>query len=153
MPKGLYKRGNIWWLRYAGVDGKTIFESSGSDKIRLAESLLHKRKADIKDGKQPEIKKIANHTFKELAKEYIPWCERQRGIKQKKLIIKQLTTMYGNLPLRYFNTRIVEQYQTERIKKGNKPATVNNHLATIKHMFTKAVDWNMVERRSLEAYP
>ena len=58
--------------------------------------------------------------------------------------------MYGNLPLRYFNTRIVEQYQTERMKKGNKPATVNNHLATIKHMFTKAVDWNMVEEEVLK---
>ena len=27
----------------------------------------------------------------------------------------------------------------------NKPATINRHIATIKHMFTKAVEWEMVE--------
>jgi len=32
----------------------------------------------------------------------------------------------------------------------NKPATVNRHIATIKHMFTKAVEWNMVEEDVLK---
>ena len=35
-------------------------------------------------------------------------------------------------------------------QKGNKPATVNRFLATIKHMFTKAVEWDMVEEDTLK---
>ena len=27
--KGLYKRGNVWWIRYAGVDGRTRRETRG----------------------------------------------------------------------------------------------------------------------------
>jgi integrase len=49
------------------------------------------------------------------------------------------------MSLRRFNTMLIEQYQTERLNKGNKPATVNRLLATLSHMFTKAVDWEMVE--------
>lgn len=60
---------------------------------------------------------------------------------------------------------LLEQYQTERLqegytsptakenkkpKKGNKPATVNRLLATLKHMFTKAVEWEMVEEATLK---
>lgn len=148
--KGIYKRGNVWWIRYAGLDGRIIRESTGSTKFRDAEALLHKRKADIKEGKQPDIKKIVNHTFRELAEEYVKWAERQRGFKQKLYVINQLVDAFGQYPLRYFNARLLEQYQTERLQQGNKPATINRHIATLKHMFTKTVDWEMVEEEALK---
>jgi hypothetical protein len=40
MAKGIYRRGNIYWIRYAGLDGRTVYESSGSEKFRDAEALL-----------------------------------------------------------------------------------------------------------------
>lgn len=148
--KGIYKRGNIYWIRYAGLDGKTVFESSGSDKFREAETLLIRRRQSIKEGKQPEVKKIENHLFSELVVEYRRWIERQRSFRQKECNVKQLKEIFGNIPLRRFNTMILEQYQTERLQRGNKPATVNRHIALMKHMFTKAVDWNMIEEDVLK---
>jgi len=150
MQRGLYRRGNIWWLRYAGIDGQTKYESSGTEKMREAEALLYKRKADIKEGKQPETKKIANCTFQDLSKEYMQWSERQRCFQSKRGFIKQLNKHFSSLPLRRLNTLMVEQYQTMRTKNGNKAATVNRHIATNKHMFTKAVDWNMVGEETLK---
>lgn len=151
MAKGIYKRGNIYWIRYAGLDGRTVFESSGSDKFRDAEALLIQRKQAIKEGKQPEItKRIGNHTFNELVTQYLQWAERQRSLRSKQGFIRQLSEAFGNLPLRRFNTMLLEQFQTERMQKGNKPATVNRLLATIKHMFTKAVEWDMVEEETLK---
>jgi integrase len=44
----------------------------------------------------------------------------------------------------------VEQYQTEKINRGNKPATINRHVAALKHMFSKAVQWEMVENHGAE---
>ncbi len=41
--------------------------------------------------------------------------------------------------------RLIEEWQTKRMEK-NKPATVNRMLATLKHIFTKAVEWDMVEK-------
>jgi integrase len=150
MAKGIYKRGNIYWIRYVGLDSRVVRESSRSTKFRNAEALLIRRRNEIKEGKQPEVKKITNHSFRELANEYVVWSQRQRGFQQKLAVIGQLLDAFGHYQLRLFTSKLLEQYQTERLKKGNKPATVNRHLATIKHMFTKAVDWDMVEGETLK---
>lgn len=150
MAKGLFKRGNVWWIRYAGIDGRIVRESSGSARFREAEALLIQRRNDIKEGKQPEVKRISNHSFNELAEQYKRWAERQRSYKSKRGFINQLADAFGNLPLRRFNSMLVEQYQTDRTQKGNKPATVNRLVATLKHMFSKAVEWDMVEEQTLK---
>ncbi|NLW36736.1 MAG: site-specific integrase [Syntrophorhabdus aromaticivorans] len=175
LPKGIYKRGSIYWIRYAGLDGKIVFESSGSTKIKDAQDKLHERKADILRGKQPEItKKIPMVTFKELSVDYLKWAERQRGYRQKATLVAQLVGIFGHYPLRHFSTKLLETWQTERLQqgatrktvkkgfggkrvvvdvpgtpRGNAPATINRLLATIKHMITKAVEWEMVEEESL----
>ena len=122
MAKGIYRRGDIYWIRYSGLDGKTVYESSGSKKYKAAEDLYIKRKNTIKDGKQPETKRIANHTFRELSEKYLAWIEgRQKSARTKGYLIRQLIERFGSLPIRRFNTVIVEQLQTdlieERIKK------------------------------------
>lgn len=176
LPKGIYKRGSVFWVRYAGLDGKVVFESSGSKKRSDAEDLLHRRKADVSRGKEPETKKkIPTVTFKELSVDYLKWAERQRGYRQKALLIGQLIQIFGHYPLRYFTTRLLETWQTERLqqgatrktvkkgfggarivvdvpgaRRGNAPATVNRLLATIKHMFTKASEWDLVDEETLK---
>ena len=149
--KGIYKRGNIYWIRYAGLDGRTVFESSESTKQKDAEALYRKRKQTIDEGKQPEIKKIANHTFNGLVTEYVKWAERQKSFKKSKIyLIGQLSGIYGNVPLRRFTSMMLEQFQTDKLNIGRKPATVNRLIATLSHMFTKAVEWDMVEDETLK---
>jgi integrase len=159
--KGIYKRGNVYWIAYAGLDGKVIRESSTSDKFKDAETLLIKRRQCIREGKMPEIKKIGNHTFNDLVTDYLKWAERQRAFKQKGLVVAQLKERLGALPLRRFDTRLVETYQSERLQGGNKvlktkevvankPGTINRHISILKHMFTKAVEWDMVEDETLK---
>ncbi|MCF6155360.1 MAG: site-specific integrase [Candidatus Brocadia sp.] len=45
---------------------------------------------------------------------------------------------------------LFEQYQTDKPNMGNKPATANRLIATLFHMFTKAVEWDMVEEEILK---
>jgi integrase len=154
MAKGIFKRpkSKYYWIRYAGLDGKSIRETTRSTKWREAEALLHKRKTDIKAGKQPELKKIANHIFNELSEKYLQWIEgRHRSASSKAYRIKDLVARFGSIPLRRFNTLITEQYQTELINRGLKPASVNKNISILKAMFRKAVDWDMmVEEETLK---
>ncbi len=151
MAKGIYKRGKVFWIRYAGLDGRTAYESSGSDKFREAEALLIQRRQSIQEGKQPEIKKIANYTFKELSEKYRSWITgRQDSAKIKAYYIGQLLETFGSLPLRRFNTVLVEQLQTDHMKRGLKNSSVNKLLNVLKHMFSKAVEWEMVESETLK---
>ena len=149
--KGLYKRGNVWWIRYAGLDGRIRLESSGATSFRTAQDTLIQRRKDVMEGKEPiQAKRIANHSFRELAEHYEAWgVGRQRGFRTKKGHIKQLLEVFGTYPLRAFSTRIVEEWQTHRLAI-NKPSTANRMLATLKHMFTKAVEWDMVEEGALK---
>ncbi|MCG2722551.1 MAG: site-specific integrase [Thermodesulfovibrionales bacterium] len=164
MPTGIYKRGSKYWIRYTGLDGKQKRESAG-EKFQAAMVLLADRKATIASGKEPDIKVIPNHTFKELVANYREWCKKQRAYPSKKYLIEQLESKFGDLPLRRFSTMLIEQFQTERLSQGkkkvrvndsewrlipNKPATVNRLLATLSHMFTKAVEWEMVEENILK---
>lgn len=148
--KGLYKRGEVWWIRYAGLSGKICFESSGSTLFKAASDLLIQRKKEVLEGKETvPTRKSGKQTLKELAEHYIAWGEgRQKGFKTKKDHLNQLLPVFGNHPLRAFSTRLVEEWQTQRMA-FNKPATVNRLLSTLKHMFTKAVEWDLVGEETL----
>lgn len=151
MAKGIYKRGNVYWIRYAGLNSKVIYESSYSTKFKEAEALLIQRRQSIKEGKQPESVKIANYAFSELAEKYILWINgRQKSAKVKGYIIGQLIQTFGNLPLRRFNTAIVEQMQTDLMARGLKNSSCNKSLNVLKHMFSKAVEWEMAESEVLK---
>jgi len=147
--KGLYKRGNTWWISYAGPDGKIRRESSRSRLFKAAQVLLISRKKDAQEGKEPiPMKRIGNHSLRELAELYSKWAERQRSFGSKKYFIQVLVNEFGNCPLRRFTTLLVEEFQTKTIMEGKAKATANRYLACLKHMLHKAVEWDMVEEEA-----
>ncbi|MHC4182599.1 MAG: tyrosine-type recombinase/integrase [Planctomycetota bacterium] len=163
--KGIYKQKNsrFYWIRYADITGRIIRESTKTDDFKKATVILTAKKNAVNEGKEPEIvkKRIPNYTFNDLVAEYKKWAERQRSFDSKSYLINQLKDSFGNLQLRRFTPMLLEQYQTERLQKsykpkngkpdtGYKPATVNRLIATLKHMFTKATDWEMVDEGVLK---
>lgn len=152
--KGLYKQPGsaFWWARYAGLDGRIIRESTKTERFKEALDYLEDRKKEVREGLQPEkTKRIENHLFFELTDKYTAWIEgRHLSAKVKGYIIGQLKTTFGNIPLRRFNTVITEQLQTDHMKRGLKNTSINKILNVLKHMFTKAVEWDMVEAETLK---
>ena len=146
--KGLYERGRIYWMCYKDINDKIQRESTGMTSQKEAEYVLNDRRREVKEGKSPDTQKI-NYKFAELAQAYLKWAERQRIYKTKKIWIRQLIEVFGNLNVRDLNTSIIEQWQSERLKR-NKPATVNRVLACLKHMVNKGVDWEMASEDTLK---
>lgn len=148
---GLYRRQDspVWWISFS-TNGRRYRKSAETEDKDLAKRILKSIEGKIAEGKWfPETKsKEAECTFRELAERYSAWAEgRQKAYRQwKSYIIKQLTERFGKITLDHFNMHMLEQFQSERLKKGNKPATVNRLIAVISHMFTKAVDWNMMDK-------
>ena len=104
MATGIYKRSNVWWIRYTGIDGRQKRESSHSKEYKAAVSVLADRQKSISVGKEPEIKRIPNYTFRELAEKYKAWIEgRQNSAKTKGYIIGQLLSVFGDIQLKRFN--------------------------------------------------
>jgi integrase len=160
--KGIYRRGKVWWICYAGTDKKMRYESSHSSNFRVAETLLTDRRKSVDEGKEPVPKPIKDVTLAELAPQYLSWAERQKAISGKRNAVKLLVEKFGNLPLRHFSGKVIEQYQTELLREGRRTvtvntllvgtktaATVNRYVATLKHMIRKAVDWEMLDEGTL----
>jgi len=83
--------------------------------------MLADRRQTIDKGEEPEIKRIQNYSFRELSEKYISWVTgRQNSAKIKIYTIGQLLSV------------------------GYKPASNNKVTNLLKHMFNKAVEWEMV---------
>jgi integrase len=151
--KGIYKRGNYYWISYKGSNGNIVRESTRTTKQREAEAILTSRKHSVLEKQEPAIKKIVNVTFKELVNE----CHEAFAIKKSysvdKHILEQLSREFGNLTLNDFNVDLVERFQVKIIKTGLeslntrgikngakpcKPATANKLISVIKRAFSKA---------------
>ncbi|RJQ54525.1 MAG: site-specific integrase [Nitrospiraceae bacterium] len=138
--RNIFKRSGspYYWIRYT-IDGMQIRESSEGTNYKDAELLLAKRMAA---GKKPETKKL--HTFRELAGKYLSWTTgRQRSAQTKSYVIGQLVSVFGDTRLKDFNTLKVEQLQTTLISQDYEIASINKILNIFKHMFSKAVEWEL----------
>ena len=143
--KGIYKRGSIYWISFAGPEGKIRQETSRSHRKKDAEALLIKRRNEVQEGRYTVAKSIRRYLFHELANKYNNFVKKQRSYSSKKYIIAKLKAQFRNIPLVKFNPALLEQFQTDKLNAGHKPATVNRYLATLKHMFSKAFEWEMID--------
>jgi integrase len=147
MNGSLYKRGSVYWVAIR-VNGKLYRKSTGKTTKREAIDFLDELKNEAGHNKLPDAKRI-NYKFAELAQKYNAFVAIQKGYKSKKTFIRQLVEEFGNLDINDLNIMIVEQWQT-RLLKVRTPATANRKLACLKHMLSKAVDWNMASEETLK---
>lgn len=147
---GLYKRkdSQFYWMGFR-INGRKTSESTGETIKKRAEEVYAKRRTDLAEGKINPVL-IDKITFCKLAEHYEEWVKTQRAFRSKKGFIKALVKAFGELQLRSFSTRQVEEYQTNLLSKGKKPSTINRHISTLKHMFTRAVDWEMTGEETLK---
>lgn len=158
---GLYKRKNspFWWMSFRH-EGRRVRESTAMESRKLAERLYAKRLTEISEGRlRGPLNRTADGStlFSELADKYLVWAERQKAYRGKKSKVKMLVAHFGGLRLKAFSTGLVEEYQTkvlrekivfkdkDKVPRLKTPATANRHVAILKHIFSKAVEWELVD--------
>src|SRR5206468_11979666 len=47
LPRGVYRRGDVLWIRFKSADGKLTRESTGQGDVKVAESILAKRRSAV----------------------------------------------------------------------------------------------------------
>ena len=76
--------------------------------------------------------------YKEFAGGY------KRGWETEKYIVEEFASLFGDTPLAQITTWQIEKWKAETGKRLN-PVTVNRRLTVIKHMFKKAVEWDLLK--------
>lgn len=149
---GLYKRKDspYWWMSFR-VEGRRILESTGTNNKKLAARKHKNRMIELQKRQLGSSVKIdGKTTFCDLANKFLKWSEWQRAYKNKQTHIKYLIKAFDRLKLRDFTTLRVDFYYRGIIDSGRAVSTANRYLQTLKAMFTKAVDWELVEEDVLK---
>jgi len=149
---GLYKRKDSphCWMSFK-IGNRRIFESTGTENKKLAQRKHANRLIELHETQLGSPAKIDGKTpFCDLANQVLKWAEWQRAYKDKKTHVKYLIEAFGRLELKDFTTRTVELYYRGFTDSGRTISTANRYLQTLKAMFTKAVEWELVEEDVLK---
>lgn len=159
------KKGVSWQIDYfaptgkVDEDGKPITRRvrKSFKKKRDAEAELGKRVSLIAEYRYLDVKEDYKITLKELLDKYIETFEDQGGFSGKACWIKNFRkyfedeTLLGNI--RYVD---LETYQSHLKRKptwyGSKrtDASVNREMSCLRHIFSKAVEWEMMEENPFD---
>ena len=128
----LYKRGNIYWIKYYR-NGKCYRESSGTSKKMVAKKLLERREGEIAQGKMPGIL-FDKVTFDQLAEEYIRdyRINRKKSIERAEISKKQLELYFGGDKVPSITSPRINAYIEKRQTEGSANATINRELSALK---------------------
>jgi len=145
----LFKKGDAWYIDYY-VDGKRKREAIGSNR-KLAESALAKRKVQVAENKFLDIARKPKTTFDELAKIYIDYAKTNKlSWTRDEYSIKRLSQNFAGKRLEQISPLLIEKYKNARVKEVS-VATLNRELACLKHMFSKAIEWQLYTSNPVKA--
>jgi len=147
--KGLYKRGNLWWMTYCDALGKQRFESCKTPNKKDAEQRLIDRRKEAQEGLIPAapIKPLA---LADLQQRYLEFVGHQRGVATKHIHFSHFQRVWGNPLIHSLTVEVLDQYRALRLGEKVGPATINREMATIKHALSKAVEWKLLRKTARE---
>ena len=151
---GLFKRKNspYYFMKFQ-LNGQLIYESTRTANKKLAEEIYLNRRHEIITGIEPEKERkvLQKFTFNELTERYLSYTDgRLKSHSRLKSFIKKLIKTFGNIRLDDFNLILIENMQSEIIKNNLSVAYANRLTAILKRMFTKALDWEMINEEDLK---
>src|SRR5262245_31957089 len=147
--RGLYKRGEVWWMTYRDAIGTQRFESCKTSNKKEAEQRLIERRKEALEGivLAPPIKPLALDDLKER---YFAFVWHQRGVATKKIHFAHFNRVWGNPPIHSLTVEVLDHYRALRLGEKVGPATINREMATLKHALSKAVEWRLLRKAARE---
>ena len=145
--KGLFKRRGSpnWWIRYADRTGRIRRESTGTTVKKLAREILAKRKVEVAENRNLDIRKVPKTTFFQLCDYYWEtegYLKRMNGLEG---MIKTWKRHLKNIPVKDITPRRIQIFLNTYVEENQlSPATRNRHLTMMKAMFNRGLHWNLI---------
>lgn len=138
------KRGKTWYVDYY-YQGKRHGKAISKHK-RLAELTL--KDIEVKIAKKEHLgihdsNKILLSSFANKYLEYSKANKTPQTYRRDIINLDHLNAFFDNHYLHEITPEKIEKYKSERLEKV-KPASVNREVATLKNLYTKAIEWGYV---------
>lgn len=136
---GLTKRGEVWHINKK-VNGRRIYESTGSSDLREAERYLVHRLEEIRQaviyGTRPK------RIFREAALKFVQENKHKASLREDIWAIKHLDKFIGTLPLEAVHMGSLQGFIEARKKDSVKTRTINYGLQLVRHILNLAAsEW------------
>ena len=124
----LYKRGDIWWIKYYR-NSKCFRESSESTLKMVAKKMLARKEGEIAKGLVPSIQ-FDKVTFDELSEDYLTdyRINKKKSLDRAKLCIKHLMKEFKGTRIPDITTPRVQGYVSDRMKWRCKECNNEFHI-------------------------
>lgn len=143
---GIYRRPNsrFWWIDAVLPSGQRIRGSSKTENREEAEALLIKLKREDYLSSYLGVK--PKRSWQEAVVRYLAVKANLRSIEDVRRICCKLDIYLGSLMLDQITGDVIWSVIQGEMKKGNKPATINRYLATIRSLLRMARDeWQWID--------
>ncbi len=138
----LYKRGEIWWIRFTTPNGREIRETAATTDRRQAQEYHDRRKAEC--WRQVKIGEKPRYTWQEAAVRWLEERPQGNSLKDTQWHLRLADPLLGNLALDQIDRATLDRWTQIRLKTGVAPATVNRTLEIIRAILNAAKkqwDW------------
>lgn len=143
---GIYRRSDsrYWWISATLPNGKRLRQSAGTEDRNEAEALLAKLTLEAYRELHFGIK--PQRSWQEAVVRFLEVKSHLRDAKNYRGLCRQLHVYLGDMMLDQINGDVVWQVVQREIKRGNKIATINRHLAVMRAILRMARDeWQWVD--------
>lgn len=135
---GIYLKGDTWFIDYYH-EGQRIREKAGTNKA-AAKQALAKRQTEILEGKFFSKREAPQVSFKDFASSYWELHGKYKRTKSYKSMLRLLVAEFGETPLSKFTVPMILAYRN-KVKERASAVAANRHLAFLRSMFYKAIEW------------
>lgn len=144
--EGVYWRpdSGFWWINATLPNGQRIRQSAGTENRDDAEALLAKLKLDAYRGHHFGLK--PERSWREAVVRYLELKRSLRSHSDLQRICRMLDPYLGDMMLNQIDGDVIWRVVQGESKKGNKPATINRYLATVRSLLRMARDeWQWID--------
>jgi integrase len=144
----LYQRSSVWYIDYS-FNGKRVRKRIGPSREH-AEDFLAEITRKIRKGNTKGLDRQDFLFFEKVCDEYLNYSKANKAkssYRRDQISISNLLNAFCGKLITDITAYELERYKNKRRDKV-KPATVNRELACIKHMFTKAFDWELIKENT-----
>ncbi len=141
---GIYKRGNVYWVRFTAPDGTQIRQSARTKNREQAQQLLNKLTYEV--WSQKTLKTKPRHTWDEAALLWLEEKQDKKSIYSDICMIRWLTPFFRGKYLDEL-TRPVIMRIAEKKKAESSPSRANRYLSLIRAILNRAVRiWEWLDK-------
>lgn len=140
---GLYKRGDVWWIRITSPNGTRVCRSAGTDDQTRAQEYHDRLKVQLWEEQRLGVK--PQRSWQDAAVRWVKESRDKRSHGKDVAKLRWLDHFLGHLQLSQVTRDVIDAI-AERKTRESSPSNANRYLALIRSILRRARDeWNWLD--------